>query len=135
LLFVDKGEAREVCKIAIEIANDVDVDAMHNVALFPGLSKSAKNHFSLTDSQQIASQMAAIITEYGTLLDGYDHFPWHDAISAVAILDMPKAVSLIGYWEDCDLVQASETLPALISTGVTEGTISSAQTVSLLNFC
>ncbi|MBF4433411.1 ATP-binding protein [Vibrio anguillarum] len=135
LLFVDKGEAREVFKIAIEIANDVDVDAMHNVALFPGLSKSAKNHFSLTDSQQIASQMAAIITEYGTLLDGYDHFPWHDAISAVAILDMPKAVSLIGYWEDCDLVQASETLPALISTGVTEGTISSAQTVSLLNFC
>lgn len=135
LLFVDKDEAREVFKIAVDIANDVDVDAMHNVAFFPALSKNAKNHFLLTDSQQIASQMASIITEYGTLLYGYDHFPWHDAISAVAILDMPKAISLIGYWEDCDLVQASETLPALISTGITEGTISSAQTASLLNFC
>lgn len=79
--------------------------------------------------------MAEIITEYGTLLDGYDHFPWNDAISAVAILDMPKAISLIGYWEDCDLVQASETLPALMSTGISEGTINSAQAASLLNFC
>lgn len=135
LKFVDQDEAREVFKIAVDIASDVDVDAMHDVALFSALSKNAKNHFSLTDSQQIASQMAAIITEYGTLLDGYDHFPWNDAISAVAILDMPKAISLIGYWEDCDLVQASETLPALMYTGVSEGTISSAQAVSLLNFC
>jgi hypothetical protein len=135
LLFVDKDEAREVFKIAVDIANDIDVDAMHDVALFSALSKNAKNHFSLTDSQLIASQMAAIITEYGTLLNGYDHFPWNDAISAVAILDMAKAISLIGYWEDCDLVQASEILPALMSTGISEGTISSAQAASLLNFC
>lgn len=135
LLFVDKDEAREIFKIAVDIANDVDVDAMHDVALFSALSKTAKNHFSLTDSQQIASQMAAIVTEYGTLLDGYDHFPWNDAISAVAILNMPKAISLIGYWEDCDLVQPSETLPVLISTGITEGTISPAQAAPLLNFC
>ena len=135
LLFVDKDEAREVFKIAVDIANDVDVDAMHDVALFSALSKNAKNHFSPSDSQQIASQMAAIITEFGTLLDGYDHFPWNDAISSVAILDMPKAISLIGYWEDYDLVQAREILPALMSTGISEGTISSAQAVSLLNFC
>ena len=135
LLFVDKDEAREVFKIAVDIANDVDVDAMHDIALFSALSKNAKKHFSSTDSRKIASQMAGIITEYGTLLDGYDNFPWNDAISAVAILDMPKAISLIGYWEDCDLVQAGDTLPALMSTGVTEGTISSAQAASLLNFC
>ncbi len=135
LLFVDNDEAREVFKIAVDIANDVDVDAMHDVALFSALSKNAKKHFSAAESQQIASQMAAIITDYGTLLDGYDHFPWNDAVSAVAILDMPKAISLIGYWEDCDLVQASETLPALMSTGISEGTISSAQAASLLNLC
>jgi len=135
LLFVDKDEAREVFKIAVDIANDVDVDAMHDVSLFSALSKNAKKHFSTTSSQQIANQMAAIITEYGSLLDGYDHFPWNDAISAVAILDMAKAISLVGYWEDCDLVQASETLPALISTGISEGSINSAQAASLLNFC
>ena len=135
LLFVDKDEAREVFKIAVDIANDVDVDAMHDVALFSALSKNAKNYFSPKSSQQIATQMSAIITEYGTLLDGYDNFPWNDAISAVAILDMSKAISLVGYWEDCDLVQASETLPALISTGVSEGSINSAQAASLLNFC
>ena len=135
LLFVDKGEAREVFKIAVDIANDVDVDAMHDVALFSALSKNAKKHFSPTGLQKIANQMAAIITEYGILLDGYDHFPWNDAVSAVAILDIPKAVSLIGYWEDCDLIQASETFPALISKGISEGTISPAQAVSLLTFC
>jgi energy-coupling factor transporter ATP-binding protein EcfA2 len=135
LLFVDKDEAREVFKIAVDIASDVDVDAMHDVSLFSVLSKNSKNHFSTELSQQTANQMASIITEYGTLLDGYDHFPWGDAISAVAILDMAKAISLIGYWEDCDLVSATETFPALMSTGVSEGTISSAQAVSLLNFC
>lgn len=135
LLFVDKNEAREVFRIATDIANDVDIDAIHDVALFSALSKNAKSHFSPTDSQQIASQMAEIITEYGTLLDGYDYFPWNDAISAVAILDISKAISLVGYWEDCDLVQASETLPALMSAGLSEGTISPAQAASLLNFC
>ena len=135
LLLVYKDEAREVFKIAVDIANDVDVDAMHDVSLFSALTQNAINHFSTKKSQQIAIQMSAIITEYGTLLDGYDHFPWNDAISAVAILDMAKAISLIGYWEDCDLVQASETLPALMSTGVSEGTINSAQAASLLNFC
>ncbi|MGI1943979.1 hypothetical protein [Shewanella glacialipiscicola] len=135
LLFVDKDEAREVFKIAVDIANDVDVDAMHDVALFSALSKNAKNHFSPKKSQQIATQMSAIIIEYGTLLKGYEHFPWGDAISAVAILDIATAIRLIGYWEDCDLVQASDTLPALMSTGVTEGTINSAQAASLLNFC
>lgn len=135
LLFVDKSEAREVFKIAVDIANDVDVDAKHDVSLFSALSQNAKKHFSTTSSQQIANQMAAIITEYGTLLDGYDCFPWNDAISAVAILDMSKAISLVGYWEDCNLVQASETLPELISTGFSEGTINSAQAASLLNIC
>ena len=135
LLFVDKDEARETFKIAVDIANDVDVDAMHDVSLFSTLSKSAKNHFSTEISQQTANQMAEIITEYGTLLEGYDHFPWGDAISAVAILDMAKAISLIGHWEDCDLVSANETLPALMSTGLSEATISSQQAASLLNFC
>ncbi len=135
LLFVDKDEAREVFKIAVDIANDVDVDAMHDVSLFSALSKNAKNHFSTGISQQTANQMTEIITEYGTLLEGYDHFPWGDAISAVAILDMAQAISLIGYWEDCDLVSANETLPALMSTGLSEGTINSAQAASLLNFC
>ncbi|WP_010322421.1 ATP-binding protein [Marinobacterium stanieri] len=135
LIFVDKDEAREVFRMAVDIANDVDVDAMHDVAIFSALSKNAQKHFSTTDSQIIASQMAAIITEYGTLLDGYDNFPWKDAVSAVAILDMPKAISLIGYWEDCDLVQASETLPVLMATGISEGSISSAQAASLLNIC
>jgi energy-coupling factor transporter ATP-binding protein EcfA2 len=46
LLFVDKDEAREVFKIAVDIANDVDVDAMHDVALFSALFKNARNHFS-----------------------------------------------------------------------------------------
>ncbi|MYM64751.1 ATP-binding protein [Pseudomaricurvus sp. HS19] len=135
LLFVDKDEAREIFKIAVNIANDVDVDAMHDVSLFSTLSKNAKNHFSAEISQKTANQMAEIITEYGTLLEGYDHFPWGDAISAVAILDMAKAISLIGYWEDCDLVLANKTLPALMSTGLSEATISSSQAASLLNFC
>ena len=135
LLFVNKDEAREVFKIAVDIANDVDVDAMHDVSLFSALSKNAKNHFSVERSQQTANQMAALITEYATLLDGYEHFPWRDAISAVATLDMAKAISLIGYWEDCELVSAAETLPELMSTGVSEKTITPVQAVSLLNFC
>ena len=44
LLFVDKDEAREVFKIAVDIANDVDVDAMHDVALF-SVVKTLKNTF------------------------------------------------------------------------------------------
>lgn len=135
LIFVDREEARAVFKIAVEIANDVDVDAMCEVALFSSLAKNAKDYFKPSDSIHIASQMAAITTEYGTLLNGYDHFPWEDAISAVATLDMPRAISLIGYWEDCDLSPAGSTIPPLMSTGIQTGSINTAQAVSLLMFC
>lgn len=135
LIFVNKDEAREVFKMAVDIASDVDVDAMHDVSLFSALSKNSKKYFSKEKSQQIANQMAAIITEYGTLLEGYDNFPWGDAISAVAILDMAKAISLLGYWEDLDLVSVSQILPALMSIGFSEGTINPANVASLLNFC
>jgi hypothetical protein len=135
LIFVDREEARAVFKIAVEIANDVDVDAMYEVALFSALAINAKDYFKPRDSIHIASQMAAITTEYGTLLDGYEHFPWEDAISAVATLDMPMAISLIGYWEDCDLSPAGSTIPPLMSTGIQTGSINTAQAVSLLTFC
>ncbi|MBV1928149.1 MAG: ATP-binding protein, partial [Gammaproteobacteria bacterium] len=135
LLFVDRDEAREVFKMAVDIASDVDVDAMHEVSLFYALAGNAKDHFSQSESRQIAADMAAITTEYGTLLDGYDHFPWGDAMSAIATLHMSKAISLIGYWEDCGLSPASDTIPSLISVGTKAGTIKPAQAVSLLDFC
>lgn len=135
LLFVDRGEAREVFKMAVDIASDVDVDAIHEVSLFSALAGNAKDHFSQSESRQMAADMAAITTEYGTLLDGYDHFPWGDAMSAISTLDMSKAISLIGYWEDCDLSPASDTISSLISIGIQTGSIKPAQAVSLLNFC
>ena len=135
LLFVNRDEAGEVFKIAVDIANDVDINAMHEVSLFLALARNAKDHLSQSESRQMAAQMAAITTEYGTLLDGYEHFPWDNAISAIATLDMSKAISLIGYWEDCGLSTASTTIPPLISIGIRTGSIHTAQAVSLLNFC
>ncbi len=135
LIFVDREEAREVFKMAIGIANDVDVDAMHEVSLFSALARNAADHFTQSESSCIATQMAAITTEYGILLDGYDHFPWADAITAVATLDMPRAISLIGYWEDCGLSPANSTIPKLISIGIQRGSINTTQAFSLLNFC
>ncbi len=135
LLFVDKNEAREIFKIAVEIANDVDVDAMHDVSLFAALAKNYKKDCSQKKSQKMANKIAKITTEYGNLLSGYEHFPWNNAISAITYLDMPKAISLVGYWEDCGLVQAIETVPTLISIGISEGTLHPAQAASLINFC
>lgn len=135
LIFIDKDEAHEIFKMATSIANDVDVDAMHEVSLFYSLARNSNKHFSQDDSIHIASRMISVTCEYGTLLEGYEHFPWDDAIRAVAILDMPKAISMIGYLEDCNLSSANNTIPPLISIGITTDSMSVTQAVSLLNFC
>lgn len=134
LLFVDELESGEVFKLAVEIANDVDVDAMHEVSLFKSLAKNSKLNLSSEESYEVACSMANIITEYGTLLDGYDHFPWDDGISAIASLHMPKAISLVGYWEELQLSSSHELLPPLLSTGLGYGNINTAQAISMLNF-
>jgi len=135
LVFVDREEAREVFKIAVAIANDVDVDAMHEVSLFSTLSRNARAHLTPQESSYIAAQMSAITTEYGTILDGYDDFPWKDAISAIATLDMAKAISLIGFWEDADFSSLNTTIPALLSIGIEYDNLNVSHAISLLNFC
>jgi hypothetical protein len=135
LVFVDREEAREVFKIAVAIANDVDVDAMHEVSLFSILSRNARAHLTPQESIYIASQMSDITTEYGIILDGYEDFPWKDAISAIATLDMAKAISLIGFWEDADFSSLNTTIPALLSIGIEYDNINVSHAISLLNFC
>lgn len=134
LLFVDELESGEMFKLAVEIANDVDVDAMYEVSLFKSLAKNSKSNLSSEESYEVACSMANIITEYGTLLEGYDNFPWEDGISAIATLHMPKAISLVGYWEELELSSSSELLPPLLSIGLSSGNIDTAQAISMLNF-
>jgi len=134
LLFVDELESGEMFKLAVDIANDVDVDAMYEVSLFKSLAKNSKSNLSSEESYELACSMAKIITEYGTLLEGYENFPWDDGISAIAILHMPKAVSLVGYWEELELSTSYELLPPLLSTGLSSENIGTAQAISMLNF-
>lgn len=135
LVFVDREEAREVFKIAVAIANDVDVDAMHEVSLFSALARNARAHLTPQESSYIAAQISAITTEYGTILDGYDNFPWKDAISAITTLDMAHAISLIGFWEDGDFSSLTTTIPALLSIGIEYDNLNTSHAISLLHFC
>lgn len=134
LLFIDKEESRALFRMAIDIASDVDVEAMHEVSLFCSLAKSAKDHLSLEESKLLASSISSLTIEYATLLEGYEHFPWRDAIGAVATLNVSACISLIGYCEDYGLSSFDATIPPLLSVGLETKSVSAAQALSLLNF-
>ncbi|MFQ3247711.1 MAG: hypothetical protein ACI9SP_004370 [Arenicella sp.] len=131
LVAVDPSEAQAIFNLAIDLANDVDVEAMNEVTLFYSLANRSHNYLSQADAAKLALDMASVTEEYGTRLLGYDNFPWNDSIKALATLDLATAIRVSGLWADYQLRDFDACIQSIISVGIPAETITLAQGTSL----
>ena len=125
-------DARAIFKNATDVANEVDMEAMHEIALFSPLSKQAASKLNTETRRKIAHQIASVTTHTSVYLDRYDGFPWERATTAVATLDMAQALAVVGIWEDTGTAYLSQILPAVVLTGLKNKVLTSSQASALL---
>ncbi|HZW20236.1 hypothetical protein [Noviherbaspirillum sp.] len=126
---VSAADANAIFNCAVEAASDLDQEAMAQIRLLNELIVRGTGRFSNT--RATAHEVADVIADAAIRLDGYDHFPWHESMSAMVRLDAPLALANAARWCDEAVVPLRDTLPDLLKIGLQNGLIRPAQGVAV----
>ncbi|WKZ40509.1 MAG: ABC transporter ATP-binding protein [Anaerolineales bacterium] len=136
LVPISLPDAQILFNTALEVAADVNVDSVHEIALLAPLTQRAVTSMSTNDRRTSASILATVIADTAVRLSDNDHFPWERAMQALTTLDISTALAAAGQWEDVDIAWRERILPPLLETAVLQHQMSPMQASafsSLLN--
>ena len=132
LIPISSADAEAVFQNAVEVASELDSEAMDQLRLLDSLIGHGKIAFS-EDSRSYASIVAEIVNDAAIRLQDAEEFPWRESISAIAHLDVPTALASVARWDDCQVGNLSTTLPPAIAVGLKANYLNSAQAAALLS--
>lgn len=132
LLPISRADARGLFKDAFEVADEVNADAIHEIALFAPLASNAVDAMDNHSRRIVAHDLAVIVADTGIRLKGQGDFPWIRTAKALATLDAGFALAATARWEDTGLVGRSSLLPSVLETGLSSRDMSSVQVIALL---
>lgn len=136
LVPISLPDAQTLFNTAVEVAADVNMDSIHEIALLAPLSQRAVIDMSENDRRTVAGILATVIADTAVRISDNDHFPWERAMQALTTLDVSIALAAAGQWEDLDITWRERILPPLLETAVLRHQMSPMQASafsSLLN--
>jgi hypothetical protein len=116
---------------AIEVAGEVNVEAVHEIELFAPLAERAVSSMDANQKRAVARDLAIVVGDAGVRLSSYEHFPWAKATQALTTLDVCLALAVIAQWEDKSLVHRATSLPPLFETALHRRDLSPIQVAAL----
>ena len=131
LLPISSDEAISVFQKAVQVASELDIEAMDQLRLLDGLIERGRNGFS-TKARLYAALVAEIVNDAAIRLQDNDEFPWPESISSIAHLDVPTALASVARWDDYQVGTLGATLPPAIIVGLRTNYLNSAQAAALL---
>jgi hypothetical protein len=134
LVLISKTDARNLFNRAIEVSNELNEEAVNEIALFEPLSRRATSVMPTDQRRSAANNLAAVISDAWIRLDGPESFPWSKASSALGFLDVNLALAVAARWEDAGIIGRSKLLPEIINAALAEGSLSPGQVTALLPF-
>lgn len=128
----DDGQA--IFNIALKVADEVDGDAMHEIAVLEPLAKRGVSAMDEVLRRELATRVHFVVDEVHQRLLGYDHFPWASVARTLSALSTPLALAAVGCWDDEAVVDQNTLLPEVIKAALQSGDITAAQAMALTNF-
>ena len=117
LIPISSEDADVVFQTAVEVASELDTDAVHQIRFLEKLIIHGQTAFS-EERRLYASVVAEIVNDAAIRLQDAEGFPWHASISAIAHLDVPTALAGVARWDDCQVGNLRTTLPPAIAVGL-----------------
>ena len=132
LIPISTDEANAVFQKAIQVASELDAEAMDQLRLLDGLIENGRKGFS-KDARLYANFLAEIVNDAAIRLQDDDRFPWLESISSIAQLDVPTALASVARWDDYQVGNLSATLSPSVIVGLTTNYLNTAQAAALLS--
>lgn len=132
LVLISKTDARNLFNRAIEVSDELNEEAVNEIALFEPLARRGASAIPTAQRRSAANKLAAVISDAWIRLDGPEAFPWQKASRALCFLDVNIALAVTARWEDAGIVGRSKLLPDIIETALAEGSLSPGQVAALL---
>lgn len=127
---LSEPDATAIFNYAVEAARDLDQEIMAQIPLLHRLVRRGTSNFS--DARYTARQFSDIVADAAVRLDGYDYFPWDDAMAALARLDAPLALANVARWHDEGIARHRESLIPTLKAALATQTIRPEQAAALI---
>ena len=131
LLPISYADAESLFNEALEVAGEVNVEAVHEIALFAPLAEHAVGSMGIDQRRVVAHDLAIVVGDAGVRLEGHDHFPWSEAAQALTALDVCFALAAAARWEDSSIVDCGTFLPPVLETALCRRELSPTQVAAL----
>ncbi|MCY4260802.1 MAG: hypothetical protein OXC91_11130, partial [Rhodobacteraceae bacterium] len=126
---LSEGDANEIFNTAVDVASELDHEVMAQIRLLDKLVDRGNGHFA--NARETARKLSNIVADAATRLEGYDHFPWKQAMTALARLDAPLGLANAARWDDEAIASRRETIGTVLKTGLSEKTITPEHAAAL----
>ena len=126
---LSKPDANAIFNTAVEVASELDHEAMAQIRFLDELVRRGGDHFA--NARSTARKLGNIAADAAIRLEGNDHFPWEQAMAALARLDAPLALANAARWDDEAVAPLHETMAPVLKTALGEGTIRPEQVAAL----
>ena len=126
---LSKPDANAIFNTAVEVAGELDHEVTAQIRLLDDLVGRGGNHFA--NARATARKLGNIVADAAVRLEGYDHFPWEQAMTALARLDAPIALANAARWDDEGVARLWETMSPVLITALGEATIEPEQAAAL----
>ena len=126
---LSKPDANAIFNTAVEVASELDHEVMAQIRLLDELVRRGGDHFA--NARCTARKLGNIVADAAVRLEGNDHFPWEQAMTALARLDAPLALANAARWDDEAVAPLHETMAPVLKTALGEGTIRPEQAAAL----
>ena len=131
LLPASPDDARELFTAAVEIAKEVDREAYDQIELLGSWSRAA-TALDVAQRREVAGAIYSFVSGAAERVSSYyDGFPWWGAASSLTQLSLPVAFASLARWADDGTVGLDSTLPALLATGLRDGSLSPSVVTAL----
>ena len=126
---LSESDANAIFNTAVEVVSELDHEVVSQIRLLDELVSCGGGHF--TNARDTARKFSNIVADAAIRLEGYDHFPWERAMTAMARLDAPLALANAARWDDEAVAPLSETMAPLLKTALGARTIRPEQAAAL----
>jgi len=97
----------------LKAAEEVDEEVFSIVLLLSELAKRARSDVPGEKLDAEAEKLACVVEDYSYRLDGWDHFPWEAAVSAISTLSPIVGAAVACRWDQAGRVNIDASLPIL----------------------
>ena len=126
---LSKPDASVIFNTAVEVAGELDHEVTAQIRLLDDLVGRGGGRFA--NARATARKLGNIVADAAVRLEGYDHFPWEQAMAALARLDAPLALANAARWDAQAVARLRETMTPVLATALGEGAIEPGQAAAL----